>query len=148
MARARSLAGVNEARPGNYALCDHTQVVLGSCEVRDCAVTVMASVVSSQPGASHCVIDAGALALSKDLGMDSPAHFGHVFDEYADARLHPDLRVASVSQEHGVLDHPLPPGARVRILPNHACLAVAQFDRFHVVRGDQVVAVWKIWRDR
>jgi D-serine deaminase-like pyridoxal phosphate-dependent protein len=42
----------------------------------------------------------------------------------------------------------LPIGDRVRILPNHACLTTACFDEYHVVRGEDVVDRWKIWRGR
>ena len=34
-------------------------------------------------------------------------------------------------------------GARVRVAPNHACLAAAAHDRYHVVDGgERVLAVW------
>ncbi len=38
----------------------------------------------------------------------------------------------------------LPVGARLRILPSHACATVTQFDRYHVIGagGDEVTAVW------
>ncbi len=39
-------------------------------------------------------------------------------------------------------------GERLEIVPNHSCLAVACFDEYQVVRGDQVVDHWKIWRGR
>lgn len=39
--RVRRLDGVTEARPGNYVFYDHTQVVLGSCKLEDCALTVL-----------------------------------------------------------------------------------------------------------
>ena len=86
MTAARRLDGVNEARPGNYAFYDYTQSVLGSCAVGDCAITVLAGVVSSQPGATHCVIDAGALALSKDTGPEHGPHatIGELFADAAD----------------------------------------------------------------
>lgn len=37
---------------------------------------------------------------------------------------------------------------RNRILPNHSCLTVAQFDEYHAVRGDEVVDRFKVWRGR
>ena len=150
MTAARRLDGVNEARPGNYAFYDYTQSVLGSCIVGDCAVTVLASVVSSQPGAPHCVIDAGALALSKDTGPEHGPHptMGELFADYPRGALHAGRWVTSLSQEHGILNARLPVGERVRILPNHSCLTVACFDEYHVVRGDEVVDRWKIWRGR
>lgn len=144
--RARDLTGVDEVRPGNYALFDRTQVHVGSCGIEDVAVTVLATVVSSRP--DHSVVDAGALALSKDAGPDdAPAAMGLVFADY-DRRELADARLVSLSQEHGIVDAPLPYGARVRILPNHSCLTVACHDRFHCVRGERVEATWRIHRER
>lgn len=150
MSVVESLAGVTEARPGNYAFYDFTQATLGSCEVRDCAVTVLASVVSSQPERDRCVTDAGALVMSKDTGPAVPGHqgMGEVFADYEAGVLSPGMRLESLSQEHGVLGGSLPVGTRVRILPNHSCLTVACFDEYLVVRGSEVVDRWKIWRGR
>jgi D-serine deaminase-like pyridoxal phosphate-dependent protein len=150
MSSVEHLHGVTEVRPGNYALYDHNQTVIGSCSVPDCAVTVLASVVSTQPGMGHCVIDAGALALSKDAGpVDAqPRTMGEIFDDYSNGVLQRDFRVTSVSQEHGTVNYPLSVGTKVRILPNHACLAVAQFDEFYVVKGDNIADRWRIWRHR
>jgi D-serine deaminase-like pyridoxal phosphate-dependent protein len=111
---------------------------------------VLASVVSSSRVANHSVIDAGALALSKDRG---PEHLGartmgEMVVDYASGRLDPERRVVSVSQEHGIVNARLDVGSRVRILPNHSCLTAAQFDEYHVVRGNNVVDCWKVWRGR
>ena len=141
------LDGISEARPGNYAYFDATQVALGSCEPADCALTVRASVVSS--GGDHAVIDAGALALSKDAGRGGGApSVGRIYSDYAAGELRADARLVSLSQEHGVIDAPLPVGASVRILPNHSCLTNACFDRVHAVRGEEVVDVWEVRRER
>jgi len=150
MSVVEDLHGVTEARPGNYALYDYTQVSLGSCEVKDCAVTVLASVVSSQPGSDHCVVDAGALALSKDAGpeVESTSTMGEIFDDYRPGTLMQNTRVVSVSQEQGIVRGPLPVGEKVRILPNHSCLTVAMFDNYYVVRGQDVLDRWKVWRGR
>lgn len=151
MSRARDLEGVDEARPGNYAFHDRTQLRLGACGPEDVALTVLATVVSSRPDAGHSVVDAGALALSVDPGpgdASDPPHMGAVFRDYGAGELHDDLRLVSLSQEHGVLSRPLPWGERVRIMPNHACLTAACFDRYHVVRGGEVVDVWEIHRGR
>lgn len=148
MAQAATLEGVSEARPGNYVFYDYTQVVLGSCDLDDVAVTVVSSVVSTQ--ADHAVIDAGALALSKDLGSELAPRpsMGEVFAHYPGRTLRDDVRVIAVSQEHGRTSAPLPVGSSVRIVPNHSCLTAAQFDEYVVVRGDEVVDRWKIWRGR
>ena len=142
----RSLEGVTEARPGNYVFNDFEQVTIGSCEVRDCAVTVLASVVSSQPGRGWCITDAGALALSKDPGFGDS--MGEVFEDYEAGVLSGDTRLTTLSQEHGFLSAPRPVGSKVRILPNHSCLTAACFDEYLVVRGPELVDRWKIWRGR
>lgn len=146
MSAVERLDGVTEARPGNYAFFDFTQVALGSCAVRDCGVTVLASVVSSRSGRS--IVDAGALALSKDTGHPRHETLGEIFADYETGALEPDVRLISLSQEHGIVNAPLPVGSRVRILPNHSCLTVACFDEYQVVRGGEIVDRWKIWRGR
>jgi D-serine deaminase-like pyridoxal phosphate-dependent protein len=158
MSAVRSLSGVTEARPGNYAYHDLTQVGLGSCRVEDCALTVLASVVSSQPGNPHSVVDAGALALSKDpglssLGKGSPAPLGReswgaVFADYATSTLSQESYVTSLSQEHGEVRGRFAVGSRLRILPNHSCLTAACFDDLFAVRGERVEGRWRIHRQR
>lgn len=150
LAVAKRLDGATEIRPGNYCFHDFMQVHLGSCRVSDCAATVLASVVSSRPSEGRSVVDAGALALSKDTG---PEHLrrptmGEVFADYGASILDEGVRLTSLSQEHGILSAARPVGSRVRILPNHSCLAAAQFDEYAVVRGDEVLDRWKIWRGR
>lgn len=147
---ARDLDGVTEARPGNYAFYDYTQCVIGSCAPEDCALTVLSTVVSSPRGRDHCVCDAGALSLSQDSGPRDTdlSTMGEIYDDYGRGTLHDDLRLTKLSQEHGTVSASLPVGERLRILENHSCLAAACFDEYHVVRGEEVVDRWKIWRGR
>jgi len=155
MAAARDLAGVTEARPGNYVFHDRTMVLIGCCEPADVGVTVLATVVSHQPGAAHFVVDAGALELSKDPG---PAHVAP--QAMGAVRGAPELTVATLSQEHGLIRAESPAaldgrflvGTQVEIIPNHSCLTVAHFDEYHVIRGTgdgrRVVDRWKVERGR
>ena len=150
MAHVSNLDGISEVRPGNYALYDYTQVALGSCSPADGAATVLATVVSSSRERNRSVVDAGALTLSLDRG---PAHaavpsFGRLYEDFARGKLRHNARIVSLSQEHGVVIRYAAVGERVRILPNHSCLAVACFDEFQVVRGEEVLDRWKIWRGR
>src|SRR6266851_218893 len=152
MTAAKSLTGVTEARPGNYIFYDRTMVLIGSCEPQDVAVAVLATVVSHQPGASHFVVDAGALSLSKDLG---PTHMG-LEPAFGAVKDHPELTVASVSQEHGVIRAAAPAaiegkfkvGQHVEIIPNHSCLTEAHFDEYVVIEGGRVMDRWHIERGR
>ncbi len=150
MSRVRRLDGVTEARPGNYVFYDYTQYSLGACSLDACALTVLATVVSSQRGNRHCVVDAGALALSKDPGPERSGRrsMGRIFANYGRNQLDPSRYLVSLSQEHGIVRGRFPLGTRLRILPNHACLTVACFDEYYVLRGDRVVDRWKIWRGR
>lgn len=154
-----SLEGVTEVRPGNYVFHDYTQATIGSCRLEDCALSVLASVISHQPGASYFLIDAGSLALSKDTG---PVHatgdtaYGALYEDYRDRRLHGRVRLQSVSQEigkvtardPGCLEGRFRVGERVRILVNHACMTAPLFDHYHVVRGDEVLGQWAVLRGR
>ena len=159
MSAVRRLDGVSEARPGNYAFYDYMQLAAGVCEPRDCAVTVLASVVSHQSGADHVVVDAGALTLSKDAGPADPAlarGFGPVLKGLSGHEPDGALEVRGMSQEHGLVGGPraedvagrLTVGEKIRILPNHSCLTVAMFDEYQVVRGEEVVDRWPIRRAR
>lgn len=152
---AQSFKGINEIRPGNYCFHDYTMVALGVCGVEDCAVTVLASVISHQPGASHFVTDAGALALSKDLGpthLKNDMDMGTIYEDYEKKRLQAHVHVRALSQEHGkVIAHGVEEiegkykvGDRVRILENHSCLTVPHFEKYYVVQNDEVVHEWKV----
>ncbi len=146
MARIDHLDGITEVRPGNYAVYDYTQVSLGTCGVEDCAVSVLASVVSSG-GGTRATADCGALALSKDTGPDSPPHYGLTFAGLEGYELGGDS-VTSVSQEHGRVSGNHRVGDKLRILPNHSCLTIAQFDHMYVIADGCVVDRWAIHRTR
>jgi len=135
----------DEVRPGNYVFFDAFQATLGSCSTNDVAVSVLSTVVGSYPERGEAIIDAGALALSKDV---SPEHLDPNFGYgiVCDAALHPlSARLVSLSQEHGKLKMAAPPpvGTLIRIIPNHSCLTAAMYDRYHVIDGDAIVDEWK-----
>ncbi|MFZ2490407.1 MAG: alanine racemase [Thermoanaerobaculia bacterium] len=134
-----------EVRPGNYVFYDAFQSTIGSCGIGDCAVSVLTTVVGSYPERGTAIVDAGALALSKDAGpnhVEPHVGFGVVCDE----KLHPlPMRLVSLSQEHGKIATPvaLTPGTKLRIIPNHSCLTAAMFDRYHVIEAGVVTGEWR-----
>jgi D-serine deaminase-like pyridoxal phosphate-dependent protein len=158
MAATDSLAGVTEARPGNYAFHDWMQAAVGVCGPEDVAVSVLAAVISHQPGLGHVIVDAGALAMSKDAGPGDPSlrrGLGPLYAGLSGPALDPVLTLAHASQEHGFVEGGeaahrarLTVGSRVRIMPNHSCLTAAMFDAYEVVRGEEVVGRWTIHRGR
>ncbi|HEX6603726.1 MAG TPA: alanine racemase [Sphingomicrobium sp.] len=149
---ARDLTGVTEARVGVYAFGDLVQAELGTCSIDDIAVGVLASVIGQKPG--RLLVDAGFLALSRDRGTaDMPVDYGYglVADPVSGEPID-GLIVSATNQEHGIVtarDGKLdvsrfPVGARLKILPNHACATAAAYDRYHVTEGgDEVVAMWE-----
>ena len=67
---ADHLRGVTEVRAGIYMLWDLAQFSRKVCRIEDIAVSVVASVIGhNRPGRS-LILDAGALALSKDIGAN------------------------------------------------------------------------------
>jgi D-serine deaminase-like pyridoxal phosphate-dependent protein len=148
-----NLEGVTEIRPGNYIFFDAFQAELGTCAVSDCALTVLAAVVHRDVSQRKVVIDAGAIALSKDPGpvdFNANCGFGRVLDiDGKDLKLH----VSGVSQEHGKiivedrrLLERLSVGTRVRVLANHSCLTVAQHEKYHVLEHGELIGQWPIHR--
>lgn len=125
--------GVTETRPGTYVYNDFSQVQLGSCRLEDCAMTIVATVVSS-PAPDRAVVDAGSKTLSNDpLRPEGPGH-GAILGRRS--------RLARLSEEHGVIavepGESFAVGERVRILPNHACIVSNLHDRLVAVRGGRV----------
>jgi D-serine deaminase-like pyridoxal phosphate-dependent protein len=144
------LTGVTELRPGNYAVFDMFQASIGSCDTDDVALSVLSEVIGVYPERGMLLIDAGALAMSKDPGATHARGsdgFGLVCSLDGTPIL--GLSLVGLSQEHGKLvaspefRGDLPGiGSRVRILPNHSCLVAALHTPLYVLEGDRVVDEW------
>jgi D-serine deaminase-like pyridoxal phosphate-dependent protein len=142
---AENLQGVTELRAGVYMFFDLVQLGVGVCAVDDLAISVLATVIGVKPEKGWVLVDAGWMALSRDRGTASQQvdqGYGMVCDEAG--QVLEDVIVAQASQEHGILAirngsgrtmPNLPVGARVRILPNHACAMAGQHDFYSVVNG-------------
>ena len=150
---ATDLDGVTEVRAGVFMFGDLFQAGVGSCGVDDIVLSVLATVIGHQRAKGWIVVDAGWMALSRDRGTARQAvdqGYGIVCD--AAGRPYPDLIVRDANQEHGIValrpgsTATLPDlalGARLRILPNHACATAAQHDRYHVLdAAGRAVATW------
>ncbi|MHB1104507.1 MAG: alanine racemase [Devosia sp.] len=151
----QSFEGITEVRCGVYMFCDVFQSEISSCSRDDIALSVLATVIGHRPDINSALIDAGALALSKDRSTAAPGltediGFGMVMDVSGTRRID-RVTVGHVYQEHGMLVadgrfpfEELPVGARVRVLPNHACMTAAMYDAYHVVDGldDRAMAAW------
>jgi D-serine deaminase-like pyridoxal phosphate-dependent protein len=137
-------AGLTELRPGNYAYFDRTQVALGSAGLTDCALTVLATVVSRH--GDRVIFDSGSKTLSSDLMRGkADAGYGAVFtDLESQSAIDQGLHIERLSEEHATvrLLHEgarLRPGDRVRILPNHSCVVSNLVDEVVLVDGLRVL---------
>ena len=148
---AKSLEGVTEARAGVYLFWDLAQYSRGICGLDDIAVTVLATVIGHNRTGKSLVLDAGALALSKDISANAflpDVHYGYLCDATTMERFE-GLSIANAYQEHGMVPVPdetwferLPIGSQVRVLPNHTCMTCAAYDSYDVVDGDRIIESW------
>lgn len=140
--RSHEIAGTTEIRAGTAVYFDRTSVFGGVCGYDECAATVLTTVVSTTvPG--QVVVDAGLKAVGREVvrGADAPGHASVVG--------HPELALIRPSEEHGVIelgDSAWRPsvGDQIRLIPNHICIAVHNFDLMHVVHDDGTLQVMPV----
>jgi D-serine deaminase-like pyridoxal phosphate-dependent protein len=140
--RSHEISGLNEIRPGTYVFNDINTVRSNACTLEDCAASIHATVVSTAcPG--HMIIDGGSKTFSSDrLGVAAEVTFGHLVEE-------PAARFYKLMEEHGFIDlantgAAFQVGDRVRIIPNHICVAVNLHEKVYGVRGDTVEEIWPV----
>jgi len=132
--------GVTETRPGTYVFNDFWQIKLGVAKEEDCALTVLATVVSV-PSRDRAVIDAGTKSLFSDKSSD--------FGAYGLVKGMPHAKLVRAYEEHGVLKvdpagGELKVGDKLEIIPNHVCPAVNLFDELIGTRNDNVILTWSV----
>jgi D-serine deaminase-like pyridoxal phosphate-dependent protein len=137
--------GITELRPGNYIYYDRTQVGLASATYDDCALTVLARVVS-RPAADRVILDCGSKTLTTDQarGFGSCQGFGAVFKDLSMQLPDESLLIERLSEEHATVrvlgaGCALKTGDLVRVLPNHACVVSNLVDSVWMVSGDDVL---------
>src|SRR5258705_1727910 len=141
MWRTHEMPSVTEMRPGTYVYNDRSTVTTGACSPSDCALTVLATVVSTSV-TGQAVIDAGSKALGREPMRGPGDGFGQLLD-------HPEVIVERMSEEHGVLDlsssgwRPSV-GELVQVVPNHVCVAVHLHDHVYGLRGGHLERSWPI----
>ena len=129
---------VNEYRPGSYIYNDRSLIKRGKVTEDDCALSVLATIVSCSD--NRVIIDAGSKALSSDL-------FG--LNGFGLLRQHPEIEIVSLSEEHGHLVLPadctrFKVGDTVQIIPNHVCVVSNLFDSITFVRGNEFISVEQV----
>ena len=151
---AQSLAGVTEVRAGVYVFFDLVMANVGVCTPADVALSVLTTVIGHQPEKGWVITDAGWMAMSRDRGTQrqkTDYGYGAVCD--VGGRLIEGLVVSSANQEHGIVSRRdgtadpslverFPIGAKLRVLPNHACATGAQYPDYHLVKVSGAAQVW------
>jgi D-serine deaminase-like pyridoxal phosphate-dependent protein len=138
--------GITELRPGNYVYFDRTQVALGAAMLDDCALTIVATVVSA-PAPDRIILDCGSKTLTNDQarGITKAPGFGAVLAANGDPQRSVDetLTIERLSEEHATVRVAgvtrLRPGDRVRVVPNHSCVVSNLVDVVRLVDGERVI---------
>lgn len=132
--RAHEVTAATEHRPGTYIYMDRFQVDKNVGGFEDCALTVLATVVS-RPTENRAIIDAGSKSLTSDtLGL---VGFGLI-------EAYPGAVITGLSEEHGTIDltacttKPVI-GEKIRIIPNHACVVSNLFETVTLISGNEVL---------
>lgn len=140
--QSHRIAGMNEIRPGTYIFNDKSTWFMGACKQEDCAASIVTTIVSTaRPG--QIIVDGGSKTFSSDrLANSSEVSFGHIIEA-------PEAVLAKMNEEHGYIDvrgvdREFQAGDRIRIIPNHICVAVNLHEQIYGVRGDQVEHVWPV----
>ncbi|MDG2197694.1 MAG: D-TA family PLP-dependent enzyme [SAR324 cluster bacterium] len=133
--QAAEVKAVTEHRPGTYIYCDRMMASYGFGTLDDCALTVLATVVS-RPTENRAVVDTGSKSLGSDR-CDAPG-MGHLVE-------YPDAIITTLNEEHGTIDlsacaNKPAIGEKVRIIPNHVCLVSNLFDQVNLIRQNQLEA--------
>jgi D-serine deaminase-like pyridoxal phosphate-dependent protein len=126
--------GSTEHRAGTTVYNDRMTMASGSASLADCALTILATVVS-RAAPDRGILDAGSKTLTSDTG-GCEGH-GFIVD-------YPDIRVSALAEEHGFLDlsgSAARPAVSdlVRVIPNHVCVVVNMVDRAVAVRGETII---------
>ncbi len=134
--------GMTEIRPGTYIFNDRNTVVSGACGLADCAASILVTVVSTARK-GQVIIDGGSKTFSSDrLSGSNEVTFGYVQEA-------PAAAFVKMNEEHGFVDvrraeREFAVGDRLRIIPNHICVAVNLHETIYGVRGETVEQVWKV----
>jgi D-serine deaminase-like pyridoxal phosphate-dependent protein len=136
--------GITELRPGNYIYFDRTQVALGAATWDDCALTVLARVVTKH-GDDRIILDCGGKTLTTDVarGFTPAAGYGVVLRGLDSNAPDDQWSVERLSEEHATVrvagGTTLRPGDLVRVVPNHSCVISNLVDAAWLVNGTTVV---------
>ncbi len=139
---SHEVEGLNEIRPGTYVYNDLNTIASGACTLEDCAASVLVTVVST-PRSGTMIVDGGSKTFSSDrLSGSADVTFGRIIEA-------PDARFHKMNEEHGFIDitsadRKFENGEKVRIIPNHVCVAMNLHETVYGIRNGRVEREWKV----
>jgi D-serine deaminase-like pyridoxal phosphate-dependent protein len=139
---SHEIEGLNEIRPGTYIFNDRNTVLSGACAFEDCAASVLTTVVSTAKK-GQMIIDGGSKTFSSDRPITGDqVSYGQILEA-------PKAVFARMNEEHGYVeldgvDQEFHVGDRVRVLPNHICVAMNLHECVYGVRSGKVEQVWRV----
>ncbi len=142
MFHSHEIAELNEIRPGTYIFNDRNTVMSGACEFEDCAASILTTIVSTAKK-GQMIIDGGSKTFSSDRPTSAAeVSFGHIVEA-------PEAVFTKMNEEHGFVDirrvkREFSVGDRVRIIPNHICVAMNLHECVYGIRGDAVERTWRV----
>lgn len=140
---AARVKGITEIRPGTYVFNDATQVLWGAAKPEECALTVLARVIS-RPSRDVAILDAGSKVFTSETGPFSSRGRSH-----GALRDYPDCQVDQLWEEHGRVQltedaRRLRVGDLVHLLPAHVCPTVNLAERLVAARRGLVEDTWAV----
>lgn len=135
---AHELTELTELRVGTYIFNDWTTVKQGWASLDDCAMTVLATVVS-RPAPTRAILDCGSKTLTSEIFENG---YGHILE-------YPEAKIYRLNEEHAYVDlsecadTPVI-GERVRVVPVHTCVVTNMHDVIYGVRGESVTELWTV----
>lgn len=136
--QADQLPELTEIRVGTYVFNDMNSVSKGWATLDDCAMRIMATVVS-RPSPDRMILDSGSKTLAADRVNDT---HGYILE-------YPEARIYQLSEEHAHVDisqcgeRPVI-GERVSVIPVHTCVVTNLHNQIYGVRGEDIEVEWKV----
>ncbi|MFN8009639.1 MAG: D-TA family PLP-dependent enzyme [Terriglobia bacterium] len=134
--------GLTEIRAGTYVFFDRNEWRGGFCQLSQCALRVLVTVVS-EAVEGRAMIDGGSKTFSGDRLISGDRQgYGSVVE-------YPGIQFVSMSEEHGHLDLSQSDrrpkiGERLSVIPNHVCTCVNMHDRIYYHRNGIVEGSWVV----
>jgi D-serine deaminase-like pyridoxal phosphate-dependent protein len=135
---AHEVPELTELRVGTYIFNDMNTVTQGWADLDDCAMTVMATVVS-RPSKDRAILDSGSKTLAADRVNES---HGFILQ-------YPDAHVYKLNEEHAYVDlsacEEKPAiGERVEVIPVHTCVVTNLHNQIYGIRDETIEKEWSV----